>query len=171
MPIKVAGYAQNFHILKIFYATKSIALSYVVYRMLMPLPFDRGTMSSSLSPHCHHAGSFANPIKALSCELSASIPTYIKSIGRLLVSCELLQPMGSANKLMGSAPPCTSLCLEEWALFLDLDYSIIPHPVFFKFKSSYLEVYMLLDGLLFLSLTWRIWFFSSIFLKSDLFTY
>ncbi len=52
---KVGSYTQDFHCLKIFYAAKSIALSYVVYGMLTPLPFDRGKMSSSLSSPCHHA--------------------------------------------------------------------------------------------------------------------
>jgi len=95
VPTKVDGQAQDFHCLKIFYATKSIALSYFVDGMLTPFPFDRGKMSSSLSSPCHHAGSFANPIKSLLSKLGAFIPTHIKSIGMLLVSCDPLLPMGS----------------------------------------------------------------------------
>jgi len=72
------------------YAIKSITLQYIVYGMLLPLPFDRGKTNSSLSPSCHHAGSFANPIKPFSSKLAASIPTHIKSIGRSLVSCDPL---------------------------------------------------------------------------------
>ena len=41
-PIKVDGHAQEFHIFKTFCATNSLALSYIVYGMLTPLPFDRG---------------------------------------------------------------------------------------------------------------------------------
>jgi len=57
MLIKVDDYTQGFHLLEIFCAAMSIAMSSTVYRMLTPLPFGRGKMVSNLSPPCSHAAS------------------------------------------------------------------------------------------------------------------
>jgi len=158
---KVGSYTQDFHHLKIFYAAKSIALLYIVYGILTPLPFDRGKMNYSLSPPCHHAGSFAHPIKPLLSKLGAFIPTHIKSIGRSSVSCDLVLPMGSDNKLMGSDNMHKLYLSQALAKQNDLLHSDPlwiwitqeSHILFStKFKSSYLEVYILLDGLPFLLL-------------------
>jgi len=55
--VKVGGYTQGFHLMKIPCATKSSALSFGVYGMLTPLPFDRGKMVSNLSLPCSHSAS------------------------------------------------------------------------------------------------------------------
>jgi len=93
--VKVDGNVQSFHLTKIPCATKSIALSFTVYGMLTPLPFDRGKMVSGLSLPCYHAGSFAYPIKAISRKSCAFILIFMECVGRLLASCYPVLPMGS----------------------------------------------------------------------------
>ncbi len=95
MLIKVDDYAQGFHLLEIFCAAMSITLSYMVYGMLTPLPFDRGKMVSSLPPHCPHAASLPISPRPFQASL-VPVTTSIESIGRrLLLLCGPLLPMGS----------------------------------------------------------------------------
>jgi len=83
--VKVDGYVQGFHLIEIFCATQSIALSFGVCGMTTSFPFDRGKMVPSL-PLLSLCSLIADPIKALSSTPGASAPTSIKSIGRLLVT-------------------------------------------------------------------------------------
>lgn len=50
--VKVDSYTQGIHLLTIFCAPKPIAFSFTIYRMLTPLPVDRGKEVSSLFPSC-----------------------------------------------------------------------------------------------------------------------
>jgi len=63
MPMKINGYAQGFQLLEIFCVTKSIGLLFTVFRMLTPLPFDKGKMVSCLSIFFPHAVSLLIPSK------------------------------------------------------------------------------------------------------------
>jgi len=58
--VKIDGFAQGIHPLRISCTTKLITLSLAVYGMLTPFPFDRGKM---VSPFCHHACSYAYLIR------------------------------------------------------------------------------------------------------------
>jgi len=103
VPVKVDGHTQGIHLLKISCAPKLVTLSFAVYGMLTPLPFDRGKMVSSLSLHCPHIASLPISPWPSSSEPCAPVPTSIKSTGRrLLLSSGPLLPMESDHMPMGS---------------------------------------------------------------------
>jgi len=146
MLIKVDDYAQGFHLLEILCAAMSIALSYTVYDMLTPLPFDRGKM---LSPHCPHAASLPispRPFQASLVHLSLP-PSRVLEGGYYCLWSPIAYGWGVINKPMGSinmhkiycaqalAYHSEHLCLDPTSMWIAQDLHVLA--ISYEFKSSY----------------------------------
>jgi len=101
--VKADSHAQGIHLLEISCAPKLITLSFAVYGMLTPLPFDRGKMVSSLSPSCPHAASL--PISPRSLQANFVHPSLPAWNALEEGYCSHVVPYclwGVVNKPMGS---------------------------------------------------------------------
>ncbi len=156
---KVNGNAQGIHLLKISCAPKFITLSFAVYGMLTPLPFDRGKMVSNLSLSCPHAASVLTPPRSLQANfVHPSLPAWnaLKEdyCSHVVPYC----PWGVINKPMGSTDMHKLYCAQAFAyhsehLHLDPTWMWISQESHVLFSTSHLIwKYMLPDGLPFLSL-------------------
>jgi len=115
-PIKVDSHAQAFHLLKIFCVTMSIALSFAVYGMLTPLPFDRGKMVSSQSPPHPHAASLPispRPYQASLLHPSLPLSGVLEEGYSSHVNPYCL--WGEVNKIMGSSDMHKLYCAQALA--------------------------------------------------------
>jgi len=110
--VKVGGYTQGFQLTKIPCATKSIALSFTVYGMLTPLPFDRGKMVSSHSPPYPHAASLPiSPRPYQASLVHPSLPPSGTLEGVALLPRGVIISLWEVTTCTSSC--CTSPCLAE----------------------------------------------------------
>jgi len=123
---------------KIPCVTKLFALSFTVYGMLTPLPFDRGKMISNLSPSCLYAASLQIPSRpyqaslvhllpppwrALKCYCSHLIPYGLWGVSSLWgvttrISPTLHEPLPSTVSTCTLTLPECGLPQESHILFL-----------------------------------------------------